>query len=81
MRIDSRHSFRHSSEGWNPEGWGWGNVARSKTSRGEGLVPRSRHTGNHPSSRATVDKTRQPAHPFSYLGVPAAIRVRYSGSQ
>ena len=48
MRIDSRHSFRHSSEGWNPEGWGWGNVARSKTSRGEGLVPRSRHTGNHP---------------------------------
>ena len=22
------------------QGWGWGNVARSKTTRGEGLVPR-----------------------------------------
>ena len=36
--IDSRPPFRHSSEGWNPEGRGEGNVARSKTSRGEGLV-------------------------------------------
>ena len=25
--IDSRHSFRHSSEGWNPEGWGEGIAA------------------------------------------------------
>ena len=31
---------RHSGEGRNPEGWGEGNVVRSKTSRGEGLVPR-----------------------------------------
>ena len=27
-RIDSRHSFRHSSESWNPEG-----VGRGKTTR------------------------------------------------
>ena len=31
---------RHSGEGRNPEGWGGGNVVRSKTSRREGLVPR-----------------------------------------
>ena len=37
------------------------NVARSKTSRGEGLVPRSRQTGNQPWSQATVEKTRLPA--------------------
>ena len=35
-----RPPIRHSGEGRNPEGWGEGNVARSKTSRGEGLVPR-----------------------------------------
>ncbi len=28
MKIDSRHSFRHSSESWNPEG-----VGRGKTTR------------------------------------------------
>ena len=32
--------YRHSGESRNPEGWGEGNVVRSKTSRGEGLVPR-----------------------------------------
>ncbi len=48
-----------------------GNVARSKTTRGEGLVPRSRQTGNQLQSRATVEKTREPVPRFSYLGVPA----------
>ena len=33
-----RPPIRHSGEGRNPEGWGEGNVARSKTSRG-GLSP------------------------------------------
>ena len=37
-----------------------GNVARSKTTRGEGLVPRSRQTDYQPRSRATAKKFRQP---------------------
>ena len=63
-------SIRHSGEGRNPEGWGEGIVARSKTSRGEGLVPRWGRGGawqNPPCQFAL------PSHNsgFSYLGVPA----------
>ena len=52
------------------KGWGWGNVVRSKTSRGEGLVPRWGRGG------AWLNPPRQLAVPnhnfgFSYLGVPA----------
>ncbi len=54
-----------------------GNVARSKTTRGEGLVPRSLQTGNQPRSRSTVEQARQPMHPFSSphlaLARPSAI--------
>ncbi len=37
-----------------PGGAGIGNVARSKTPRGEGLVPRSRQSEYQPRSRAAV---------------------------
>ena len=40
-------------------GAGMGNVARSKTPRGEGLVPRSRQTDYQPRSRATVGAIRE----------------------
>ena len=63
-------SIRHSGEGRNPEGWGEGIVARSKTSRGEGLVPRWRRGGaqqNPPCQFAAPNHYSR----FSYLGVPA----------
>ena len=56
--------------GWNPEGWGEGNVVRSKTSRGEGLVPRWARDGawrNPPCQFAAPNHNSG----FSYLGVPA----------
>ena len=58
-----------------------GNVARpkatqgeSKTTRGEGLVPRSRQSGHQPYSRATEKKTRQPLIRFSHVAVPGGSR-------
>ena len=52
-----------------------GNVARSKTTRGEGLVPRSRQTGNQPWSRDAMEKPAAKTVPrFSSLGVPGASR-------
>ena len=50
------------------KGWGWGNVVRSKTTRGEGLVPRWGRVGEW------LNPPRQLAVPnhnfgFSYLGV------------
>ena len=38
--LPLRSPIRHSGEDRNPEGRGLGNVVRSKTTRGEGLVPR-----------------------------------------
>ena len=65
-----RPPIRHSGEGRNPEGRGGGNVVRSKTTRGEGLVPRWGGGGawQNPPSQFAV-----PSHnsSFSYLGVPA----------
>ena len=66
----ANRSIRNSGEGRNPEGWGEGNVVRSKTSRGEGLVPRWGRV------REWLNPPRQLAVPnhnfgFSYLGVPA----------
>ena len=67
----SRPPIRHSGEGRNPAGRGWGNVVRSKTTRGEGLVPRWGGGGawQNPWCQFAV-----PSHnsSFSYLGVPAA---------
>ena len=69
-----RPPTRHSGEGRNPEGRGWGNVVRSKTSRGEGLVPRWGRGGawQNPPCQFAV-----PSHnsSFSYLGVPATAGV------
>ena len=62
--------IRHSGEGRNPEGRGLEDVVRSKTSRGEGLVPRWGRGGTwqNPPCQFAV-----PSHSssFSYLGVPA----------
>ena len=61
---------RYSGEGRNPEGREEGNVVRSKTSRGEGLVPRWGGGGawqNAPCRFAVPNNNSS----FSYLGVPA----------
>ena len=50
--------FRHSGEGRNPEGWG--NVVRSKTTRGEGLVPRWGRAGGLAKSAATFIRPHPP---------------------
>ncbi len=55
-------SFRRRPES---RGAGKGNVARSKTTRGEGHFPRSGQTGNQSWSRSTVEKTRHPVAPIS----------------
>ena len=72
----SRHSRAplDSGEGRNPEGRGWGNVVRSKTSRGEGLVPRWGRGGawqNPPCQFAVSSHNSNP----SYLGVPAPAGI------
>ena len=66
-----RPPIRRSGEGRNAEGWGEGNVVRSKTSRGEGLVPRWGRGGAWQNPRCQL---AVPSHNsnFSYLGVPAA---------
>ena len=63
-----------SGEGRNPEGRGWGNVVRSKTTRGEGLVPRWGRGGAWQNARCQF---AVPSHnaSFSYLGVPAPAGV------
>ena len=62
--------YRHSGEGRNPEGWGEGNVVRSKTSRGEGLVPRrDRAWARQNPPRGFAVQNRNTGN--SYLGVPA----------
>ena len=65
-----RPPISHSGESRNPEGRGEGNAARSKTSRGEGLVPRWGRGGawqNPPCQFAVPNHNSG----FSYLGVPA----------
>ena len=64
-----RPPIRHSGEGRNPEGMG--NVGRSKTTRGEGLVPRWGGGGAWQNRRCQL---AVPSHnsSFSYLGVPVA---------
>ena len=61
--------FRHSGEGRNPEGWGEGNVVRSKTTRGEGLVPR--WGGGGAWHRRHLNPSINQCTQFSSLGVPA----------
>ena len=55
-----RPPIRHSGEGRNPEGWGEGMVARSKTSRGEGLVPRQQRTGGQPVAQFSSSYVASP---------------------
>ena len=52
------------------KGWGWGNVARSKTSRGEGLLPDRGRGGAWQNPRPFAVPNHNSG--FSYLGVPAA---------
>ena len=62
--------YRHSGGGRNPEEWGGANVVRSKTSRGEGLVPR---WGGGGAWQNPPCQSAPPSHnsSFSYLRVPA----------
>ena len=72
--IPAKSLPRTPIRGRNPEGWGEGNVVRSKTSRGEGLVPRWGGGGawQNPPCQLAV-----PSHNsgFSYLGAPAAAAM------
>ena len=71
LRLSGESAPRTPIRRRNPEAWGEGNVVRSKTSRGEGLVPRwgRGEAWQNPQRQFAV-----PSHNsnFSYLGVPAA---------
>ena len=68
--IPAKSLPRTPIRGRNAEGWGEGNVVRSKTSRGEGLVPRWGGGGawQNPPCQSAI-----PSHnsSFSYLRAPA----------